>query len=288
MSKVTVRGVSLEYVEQGQGEPVVFVHGSASDYRTWQGQLSALSERFRAIAYSRRYHHPNPPIEEGVDYSMAEHVEDLKAVLNGLEVKPAHLVGHSYGALVALLLAMRAPDYVQTLSLAEPPAITLFVSSSPKLPELLKLLFERPRTALAIIRLGATGLGPAAAAARKDDMEEAMRLFGTAALGRETFNRMPEERKEQVRVNLTKAEFLGSGFLPLEPHRVREVNVPTLLLTAQSSPRVFHRLADCLEAFLPDTERTEISNASHIMQEDNAAEFSAKVIYFLDKHRLRA
>jgi pimeloyl-ACP methyl ester carboxylesterase len=174
---------------------------------------------------------------------MAEHIEDLKILLNTLQAKPAHLIGHSYGALMALVLASEEPQYVRSLILAEPPAITLFVSNSPKPVELLKLLFSRPRTALAIIKLGATGLGPATTAAQKGDMEEAMRLFGRAALGPETFNRMSEERKEQVRVNLTQAEFLGSGFLPLEDRKLRDIEVPTLLLTGQSSPSVFRNVS---------------------------------------------
>jgi len=41
-------------VERGTGEPVVFVHGSASDYRTWHSQLDELGQRYRTIAYSRR------------------------------------------------------------------------------------------------------------------------------------------------------------------------------------------------------------------------------------------
>ena len=201
------------------GEPLVLVHGSASDYRTWHAQRDAFAKRFRVITYSRRYHWPNEPILEGADYSMAEHVGDLRALLRSLGTTPAHLVGHSYGAFVCLLLAIESPHLVRTLVLAEPPVITLFVSNTPKPLELLKLLVTRPRTAAAIIKLGAMGLGPATAAAERGDMEEVMRLFGTAALGREVYQRMSDERKEQVRVNLIKAEFLGSGFPPLEAER---------------------------------------------------------------------
>jgi pimeloyl-ACP methyl ester carboxylesterase len=56
MAQVNVNGTALEYTEVGAGEPVVFVHGSASDYRTWHLQQEAFAERFRVITYSRRYH----------------------------------------------------------------------------------------------------------------------------------------------------------------------------------------------------------------------------------------
>jgi pimeloyl-ACP methyl ester carboxylesterase len=77
MTSINLNGTAFEYFEDGSGEPLVFVHGSASDYRTWQGQTNIFAGRFRTIAYSRRYHWPNRPIPEGVDYSMAEHVADL-------------------------------------------------------------------------------------------------------------------------------------------------------------------------------------------------------------------
>jgi non-heme chloroperoxidase len=132
MAHVNINGRALEYRELGKGEPVIFVHGSASDYRTWQLQQEAFPERFRMIEFSRRYHWPNDPIPDGADYSMDEHVSDLQALVRSLDAAPAHLVGHSYGGFLCLLLAMRQPSLVRTLVLAEPPVITVFVSNTPK------------------------------------------------------------------------------------------------------------------------------------------------------------
>ena len=147
MPKLMLRGAALEYVEQGDGDPIVLVHGSASDYRTWQAQMDAFAKRYWAIAYSRRYHWPNEPIAAQSDYSMEEHVRDLEALLGVIGPAPVHLVGHSYGAFVSMLLAMRAPELLRTLTLAEPPAITLFTSSTPRPLELVRLFATRPRTA---------------------------------------------------------------------------------------------------------------------------------------------
>lgn len=285
MTSVDLGDTRLEYREKGGGEPLVLVHGSASDYRTWRAQQASFAERFRVISYSRRYHWPNAPISGGHDYAMQEHLDDLQALLLTLDAAPAHLVGHSYGAFLCLLLAVRNPELVRTLVLAEPPVITLFVSNTPKPLELLKLLLTRPRTAAAIVKLGATGLGPAAAAAKRGDMEEATRRFGTAALGAEPFRKLPEARKEQVRVNLTEAELLGSGFLPLQSRSLRNVSAPTLLLTGQASPKVFFYLIERLGELLPNTERAEIPGASHIMHEDNAPAYNELVFSFLTRHR---
>lgn len=285
LSNIDLNDSSFKYVECGNGEPLVFVHGSASDYRTWQTQQDEFCKHFRTITYSRRYHWPNEPIDEEADYSMDEHVYDLEAIIQSLGVAPAHLVGHSYGALVCLLLAVKAPQLVRNLVLAEPPAITLFVSNSPKPLEVLKLLINRPRTATALIKFGATGIGPATAAVKRDDMEEAMRLFGTATLGSDAYRRLSESRRDQVRANLIKAEFLGSGFPPLDAEQLRNIQAPTLLVCGQASPRLLHRLADRLQELLPHVERIEIPEASHIMHEDNAAAYNAAVLSFLTRHR---
>lgn len=284
MAKLNINGGMLEYVEKGAGEPLVLVHGSASDYRTWDAQMDDLGGRYRTIAYSRRYHWPNEPIPEQADYSMGEHVHDLAALLRSLDGAPAHVVGHSYGAFVALLVAIREPALVRSLVLVEPPVITLFVSNVPKPVELLRLLATRPRTAAAIVKFGATGVGPATRAARHGDLGAAMRLFGNAVLGREYYGRLSPSRLEQAGANAITAEFLGSGFPPLDDDELRRVRTPTLLLHGEDSPRIFHRLNDRLEELLPHTERIMIPAASHIMHEDNPPAYNKAVLTFLAAH----
>jgi pimeloyl-ACP methyl ester carboxylesterase len=119
---VEVNGATLAYLEQGQAEPVVFVHGSASDLRTWHHQFAAIGATHRVIVYSRRYARPNQPIPEGADDPMLPHVDDLVNFLRQVDAVPAHLVGHSWGGFVSLLAAIRHPEVVRTLVLMEPPA----------------------------------------------------------------------------------------------------------------------------------------------------------------------
>jgi pimeloyl-ACP methyl ester carboxylesterase len=281
MTAIDINNYSFKYTEDGSGEPVVLVHGSASDYRTWQAQRDEFAGQFRVIDYSRRYHWPNERIPEGADYAMAKHVDDLEALIRRCDAAPAHLVGHSYGAFLCLLLAAREPELVRTLVLTEPPVVTLFVSNSPKPLEILKLLLSRPRTALAIIKFGARGLVPAGEAMRRGDTETALRLFGGATLGPETFDRLSESRLEQARANLIKAELLGSGLAPLDPDQVRGVRTPALLINGERSPDLFHLLTDRLQELLPHSERIEIGGASHIAHEDNPPAYNAAVLAFL-------
>jgi pimeloyl-ACP methyl ester carboxylesterase len=285
MTKLRINGTTLEYAEHGRGEPILFVHGSASDGRTWKAQRDAISRRYRVVTYSRRYHWPNAPIPQDADYSMAEQLRDLGSLIQSLAIAPAHLVGHSYGAFLALLLAIEHPNLARSLVLAEPPVFTLFVSNKPKPMELLKLAATRPRTAAAIVRFGASGIGPATAAAERGDIHEAMRIFGTAVLGPQAYQRLSRSRVEQVHANSFRAEFLGSGFLPLHAERVQAVQIPALLLTAERSPRLFHCLADGLAELLPNARREQIAAASHMMHEDNPAAFNSAVLSFLADQR---
>lgn len=284
MPQKELNGYKFEYVEKGTGEPVVLVHGSASDYRTWKKPLEELSKHYRTIAYSRRYHWPNEKISEGQDYSMLQHVDDLEALLQSLD-QPAHLIGHSYGGFVCLLLAIRNPQLVRTLVLAEPPVVTLHISNKPKPGELLKVLFSRPRTALAIIKFGAKGISPATAAAKQDNMEKALDIFGKATLGVDTFNNLSSERLQQSRDNLIKAEFLGSGLAPLDRQKVRNIKMPVLLLKGEKSPKLFRYLLDELNELIPHAEREEIPGASHIMHDDNLDYYNSVVLSFLEQHK---
>jgi len=281
MSNLIVNGVTLKYVDKGNGQPIVFVHGSASDYRTWQSQLDEFARDLRVVAYSRRYHWPNEPIPADADYSMMEHVDDLQALIHSLGISPVHLVGHSYGAFICLLLVMRDPGLIRSLVLAEPPAITLFVSNTPKPHEIIKLLFTRPQTAVAIIKFGVKGVVPATAAAKKGELEKALHIFGKTVLGLETFVNLSKSRLEQARDNTIKSEFTGSGYPPLDDDKLRKLNIPTLLINGKNSPRLFHFLMDRIEELLPDTKRIEISAASHIMHEDNPPDYNEAVYSFI-------
>jgi pimeloyl-ACP methyl ester carboxylesterase len=289
MAQWVINDTAIETSESGSGEPLVLVHGSASDLRTWHLHQQAFAERYRVISYSRRYHWPNEVIGEATDYAMQQHVADLGKLLRSLDAAPAHLVGHSYGAFLCLLLALQDPSLVRSLVLAEPPVITLFVSSTPKPLELLRLLVTRPRTAAAIMRFGARGVVPASKAFRRGDMETGLRTFGEAVFGSGGYDRLPEARKAQVWDNRTnvQAELLGSGFAPLDTEELRRLQVPSLLLNGEKSLSLFHVLNERLGELLPTVERAEIPGASHMMHEDNPAAFRQAVQLFLEHERER-
>jgi pimeloyl-ACP methyl ester carboxylesterase len=284
MGNLVINDYTFQIIEKGEGDPLILVHGSASDYRTWTIPQDELSKNYRTISYSRRYHWPNIQSSEGKDYSMLEHVEDLKSLIKKWNAEPIHLVGHSYGAFICLLLALHEPKLIRTLVLAEPPAITLFVSDPPQPLEMLKLMIIHPRTALALMKFGITGIAPATKAVKKGEMEKALKIFGKATLGAKKFNLLSESRLEQVRQNLIKAEFLGSGYPPLNIDDLYNMEVPTLLVSGKFSPTLFHCILDKLYKVIPNVEWMTVPNSSHIMHEDNLTDYIKSLNSFFNKH----
>ena len=103
MPQINLDDTALEYRECGSGPPLLMVHGSASDFRSWQSQMEPFGRHYRAIACSRRYHWPNPSIPPGITYTMNEQADDLRRVIQSIGDTPLHVVGHSYGAFLSLL-----------------------------------------------------------------------------------------------------------------------------------------------------------------------------------------
>src|SRR5215813_6775072 len=123
--EVPVNGLTLHYIERGQGTPVVLVHGTLGDYRTWDGQLEAFSNGYQLISYSRRYHYPNEWPKDATDFSVTIHASDLAAFIKALNLPPVHLIGHSYGAFITFLVARDHPEVIRSLTLGEPPIMPL-------------------------------------------------------------------------------------------------------------------------------------------------------------------
>ncbi|MFI7066007.1 alpha/beta fold hydrolase [Kribbella sp. NPDC050124] len=116
MKTTTVNGIELAYQVQGEGEPVLFIHGAIwADFLRPLAEQPAFSE-FQRIRYHRRGYGESGGPAGGFDLQAA----DIVALLDHLELDRAHLVGHSEGAMIALVLAASYPDRVRSLALLEP------------------------------------------------------------------------------------------------------------------------------------------------------------------------
>jgi pimeloyl-ACP methyl ester carboxylesterase len=126
MKTTSVNGIKLAYDAQGEGEPVLFIHGAI-----WADFLRPLAEHpafsgFQRIRYHRRGYGESGGPAGGFDKQAA----DIVALLDHVEVDRAHLVGHSEGAMIALVLAASHPDRVRSLALLEPLPSTSWLAAS--------------------------------------------------------------------------------------------------------------------------------------------------------------
>lgn len=111
----TPDGIGLYVTDTGTGPPVLFLHEYAGDHRSWDRQVAGLGAGHRCITYAARGYHPSEVPAEPSAYSWTRAVDDAIAVLDGLGVRRAHLVGLSMGGYTALQLALRRPDRVHSV-----------------------------------------------------------------------------------------------------------------------------------------------------------------------------
>lgn len=281
---LVVNGTTLATWEKGAGDSLVLVHGSASDARTWSNQFDVLAERHRTIAYSRRFHVPNSPIPADAPDPIEAHVTDLMSLVGILDAAPAHVVGHSWGGLVSLLAADRAPDLFRSLVLIEPPTISMHLRVPPSLPQLIGLMFRQPRLALEIVKFGAGTVGPSEKAFQCGEDKQAVERFGRGVLGDRYFDALSDERYSQVWENRgpDRALALHHGFPDLTGKDFSNFRGPILLIVGKESPPLFRALIEALRVRLSDTTLREIANASHISHENAPEAVNSAILEFLD------
>ncbi len=124
MPKDTVNGVQLYWELTGElGDLLVLVHGSWGDHHNWDAVVPGLSRSFRVLTYDRRGHsHSERPAGHG---SVREDVADLAALIEHLQLGPAHIAGNSFGGSIVLRLAGERPDLFRSLIVHEPPLFGL-------------------------------------------------------------------------------------------------------------------------------------------------------------------
>jgi pimeloyl-ACP methyl ester carboxylesterase len=266
MERIAVGDAELEFDDQGSGEPVIFIHGSGpADSFLPVAVEPAVRDDYRVIRYHRRGSAGSSPVQGPV--AMTRQAADCGALLAALGIAKAHVVGHSYGAAVALQLALDAPEAVQTLALFE--LAMLSVPSAEQFGDAFDPLMEKYMSG---DRVGA-GDGFFALADGPDWREEISRTVPGG----------PEQAEKDV-ATLFECELPSIFEWRFGPEEASTIQQPVLYLRGSESGPVFVESQALLGSWLPRMEQDLLPGANHLMQMRHPAEAAARLVAFLKRH----
>jgi pimeloyl-ACP methyl ester carboxylesterase len=252
-------GVELHYVELGRGEPVIFVHGSLSDGSFWNPQLGPFAEKYHVIAYSRRYNQPNTN-KALPGYSAVGDADDLAGLIEKLHLGRVHVIGHSYGAYTALFLAVRYPELVRSLVIAEAPAVSLLGYLPGEQAELGKRTVADIRHHME---------EPMVAAFRKGDQNAGVAAFiNYLSNDPKGWEKWPEEARQDTLKNAYEWDVMltkGELFPDLKPEEVKKIKAPALLLSGDKTFEFLKLIDEELGRLLLNNRRIVLPGATHHM-----------------------
>lgn len=253
-----VNDTQLYYEDAGSGIPVVLIHGLCLSCRMWDAQLDALAERFRVIRYDVRGFG-----RSSVPEKPFRHADDLRALLDYLNVPAAHVVGLSMGGRIALHYALLYPRGIRSLVLVDSALDGFDWHDS-----------------------WSTSL---------DAIEDRGRREGAKAANRMWFNHeLFSAARERPACSAALAEIvrydsgwiwlnesLAQGIDPPARARLAEIRVPTLVIVGERDLPDFHAIADILAGGIPSAMKVEMPGVGHMSNMEDPAAFNELLMEFL-------
>jgi len=257
----------LEVEVGGEGEPVLLVHGShVAEAMRPLARESALADRHRLVRYHRRGFAGSDP--RRAPPSVAAEARDAVALLAALGIERAHVVGHSYGAVVAIELALQAPRAVGSLVLLEPP---LRPPGAPPGPGMLAPALERYRA------------GDAAGA-----VDAFMSMVGGPEWRAAVERRAPggPAQAERDAATFFEAELPALQAWSFDAARAAGIGQPVLFLTGGESGPRFEAPGRFFASAVPQTEELTLPGLDHLLPLRDPARVAAATAAFLARHPL--
>jgi pimeloyl-ACP methyl ester carboxylesterase len=270
MERVQLNGTDIEYEVRGSGAPMVFIHGAAlSDGFVPVIEQPGIVENFQIVHYRRRGYAGSSRAPAGM--TMQGWADDCVALLNHLGIASAHVAGHSFGAGIALQMAIDAPGRVRKLALLEPPLLSL-VPSGEQFTEWAASVGEiydsGDRTAATdMVLAGAYG--------------QDYRRFTDGVLLAGAFDRAVSDIDTYFQVELGA---MRGWNITIES--LKDIRCPVLSMRGSDTLPVFSEGADLLQQWVPEIDTVSIPCASHDMPGRNPAAVAAGLVEFFTKYDL--
>jgi pimeloyl-ACP methyl ester carboxylesterase len=255
----TEGGTPVAYWRYGKGPPLVLVHGTAADQSRWRPVLPALEDLFTVYAIDRRGRGGSGDSDR---YAKEREFEDVAAVVDSLG-EPVHLLGHSYGGLLALEVALLTRN-VRRLVLYDP---GIEVGGAEIYPH---EVVERLEALL--------GEGD-----RDGVVETTMREV--AGLTPEVVEYMRAQPVWQARVDAAHTiprELRAIKSYRFDPERFENLGTPTLMLAGGDSPAALRKAAEAVDEALPDSHIVVMDGQGHSAMDTGTDLFTTEVTRFLE------
>jgi len=260
---LNAQGAPLYYEVAGEGHPLLLIHAGVADSRMWNDQFEVFAQQYRVIRYDMRgFGRSSVPAGP-----FANH-EDTFALLQHLGIKQAHVIGMSFGGLVALDFTLAHPERVTSLVLGAPS-----VSGRKSLSADVQRFAEEEE---ALIEQG--------------NLEAATEL--NLRMWVDGPRRTPDQVDPTVRQRVYEMQYHAftvpipdeAKEIALEPPattRLAEIHVPTLLIVGEYDIPDKHELVAQLAIEIPQARQVVIPGAAHVINMEQPAEFNRIVLDFL-------
>jgi pimeloyl-ACP methyl ester carboxylesterase len=229
---------------EGRGRPVVLLHSSMGSKGQWRSLVERMRRSHRLIAIDLHGYGSTPMPAAPQAFSLHDEVQLVDSVLRVglLPGERFHLVGHSYGAAVALQMAQARPHRLHSLTLFEPVAFHLLSADHPARCEL-----EAVRDELAHWR-------------RLGDLQRSARCFIDYWSGEGAFAALPPKVQQSLLklVAKTELDFAAVAREALRGDDYRRIATPTCLLSGSAGPQPPHAVLDVLAGVLPQARRQRV------------------------------
>ncbi|MDP1740181.1 alpha/beta fold hydrolase [Polaromonas sp.] len=240
---------TVEYQESGDGQTIVFVPGSFSAGSSWRNISTPLSERYRTITTSLSGYGKTQERRKPGGTHMEDEMDVLEAVLYRADA-PVHLVAHSFGAWVALSMAIRRSPKLMSMTLLEPTAFNLLgLGGESALNREVHAMTDRYMTDWE--------------SGNQQAVRHVIDFYGETG----TFDAYPPAVQEKL-IGQTPTNILDwkTGYAdPMKLADLAAVKVPTLVVCGGSSHRAMQRCNQLLVDRLPRAQIMTLEGANHFM-----------------------
>ncbi len=266
MPVAKLNGTPIGYQIDGSGRPLVLVHGSWTDRRTWGPLVPYLSGSFRVVSYDMRGH--GESTGDPANGTIHDDVADLAALIDHLEVAPAHLVANSYGSNIALRFAGAHPELAGRLVCHEPGLFDL-LESSPEGRAIAATEWDAFNDLRAMLETG--------------DSRAAAEWYVDHEFGPGTFQSFDDAARDRM---LHNAPTVRRELEDHDSHRadaaaLGSVATPVLLTQGDDTAAWVDGVIEALLLILPNGRRQVIGGAGHFPHRTHTEQYAAVIEEFL-------